>query len=147
MTQASKTITPLNPFEDSRTQLPFLWTGLIWIAISLAVIVLTDKPVVECLRWFLLLWALCMFDLLALSKTAGFASLLLTDATADRKAPLTFQAFFWGGAKLACLALLGMVLWLGRNAPSTGLILGISTLLVVPLAGGLWWSQKELNHA
>ena len=97
------------------------------------------------LAWMLVLWMLCVLDLIALAKTVAAATILMSDQFPEKKAAFMVQTLVWGTTKFAVLGFLGIVLWKAQAAPKIAVVLGVATLLVVPLIGGFWWSQVELK--
>jgi hypothetical protein len=104
--------------------------------------------------WFCVLWTLCVLDLITLSKAIQAAFRLIgqdpnySGEVADQKRPaLIVQAFYWGFIKLACLGTFTVILMRAQQIPSSSLLLGLGTLVVVPIFGGFWWSKRELHHA
>ena len=100
------------------------------------------------LRWFLMLAALALFDLFALSRAVRAVSRLAgAGAAQPNREALAIQALVWGSIKIACLGLFGWVLLMGGTRPASipieSLLPGLGTLIAVPLAGGLWWSQRH----
>ncbi len=99
--------------------------------------------------WFTLIWSLCILDLLALARVVSgmltFAAGTVTDP--EKRVALGVQTSVWGLLKLACLGTLGATVFVGRNIPALSLFAGVGTIVVVPLVGGLIWSQKVLNKA
>lgn len=118
---------------------PFVITALIWWVLG----TLFTKSV-----WFTGVWAVCLFDFLAIFKTLACVLALMSDAQADKKAVLLFQTLFWGLMKLGCLGLLGGLLMMSQRfgIPQNALLMGLATLIVVPLFGGFWWSQGAMKQ-
>ena len=130
-----------------RTLLPFLWTGLGWLAICLFFCARGLEPM-RGLFWAAGIWLLCMADLLAMAQVVSqLLQLSGAGPQSTARGPRMMQIFFWGLIKLACLGLFGVILWAGRETPQRALLMGLGTLVVVPLVGGFWWSQRELSHA
>ena len=126
--------------------IPFLSVGIAWLlAGCLAAVFATHhaNPAVgtsTILIWMASLWLLCMLDLL----TAGMAfQAVFQLITSHDRASWIVQAMIWGTLKLVCLAALAMVLMRAQAAPQWALVLGISTLVVVPTIAGIWWSRGE----
>jgi hypothetical protein len=126
---------------------PFLWAALAWgmISMPLAFALGGDRPG-SAMAWAAGIWALCALDLLALCEVLR-RFLGLSRVSAERRSAHLFQTLFWAGAKVACLGSFAAVLMKADDAPSAGILLGTATLVVVPLAGGFWWSQRELKNA
>ena len=127
----------------------FLLPSLLWLVIGLALngwLNSADPQLWNSFKWFTGLWVLCLFDLYALSRTLE-AALGLMNEESEKRSALTIQAFYWGTIKLACLGIFGTILLKGDSIPATSLLLGLGTLIVVPLMGWYWWSHRILRHA
>jgi hypothetical protein len=136
------------PRADLKTLKPFITVSIVWFVISGVACFQFANPghTFSAFRWMAELWALCLIDLYALAKAVG-AALSLVSATGEKRGALIIQASYWGMIKLACLGILGAILLRGSTIPTTGLLMGSATLVVIPLIGGYWWSQKVLRHA
>lgn len=118
---------------------PFLQVGLFWLVFGsvLSFVLLKDQddPWVK-VGWMLKLWFLVMVDLIAL---ASFVSGMFDWKTVSKKnqISLIIRTSSWGVIKLACLGLLGRVLYSAKSIPTVPLLLGLSTMVVIPIGGGL----------
>jgi hypothetical protein len=67
-------------------------------------------------------------------------------AAPQKRVFLIIQASYWLAIKIVCVLFFGTLLFRGKSLyahGATGVILGISTLFVVPLVGGIgWYLQK-----
>ncbi len=142
---------PSNPDRAVLSQgaiFPFLVVGTLWLVLGLGLSIFGD-PALESLKpnlkWMIGLWLLCLVDLFTagMSLQAAIQVLNGENLSATEKATWIFRAAFWGTLKLVCLAALVVVLIRGQSAPKVALVLGLSTLVVVPLIAGIWWSRKE----
>ncbi|MGK5083611.1 hypothetical protein WDW37_09925 [Bdellovibrionota bacterium FG-1] len=134
---------------DMKQLQPFIWVGLGWLVLGAVVCFVfssTAQPPIKTFGWMALIWAFCLLDLYALARAVG-AVLGLTTMTGKKRGALVIQASYWGVIKLACLGILGLILLRSSTIPTLGMVLGSSTLIVTPLLGGYWWSQKVLRHA
>jgi hypothetical protein len=131
---------------QSRSLLPFLWTGISW-GVAAVIFVAASQQALSPVLWVLGLWSLSMLDLLAIAQVIRAAMGWSTLSRPETKAAWAVQTAVWGAIKLACLGAFGFVLLSAREVPSSALLIGMGTLLVVPLGGGLWWSHKELSYA
>lgn len=134
-----------------RDVIPFVSISIAWFTLW-AVWCLTagNQEPLSTLKWLLALWALCVLDLLALTKAilAVMVLMSLTDTENDlaKRPALSIQAMFWGLMKLVCLGVLGAVLVMkSETIPRFALLAGLGTLIVVPLFGGFWWSFSSLK--
>jgi hypothetical protein len=91
-------------------------------------------------------WLLSVLDLTVLAKFLSSTGSLM-NATEETKSAHAVQALVWGLAKVVCLGLFVLVLLKGHEIPMHSLLLGMGTLVVVPLAGGYIWSQRVLQNA
>lgn len=119
---------------------PFLLTTLVWAGMSAGVIFSFFPEPAASLRVFLVFFTLSVTDLFFLMKTVAALLLLMSDQGAENSAIHAIRALVYGSLKLLCLGAMAVFLWKFSNAPSLGILLGIGTLAVVPLAGGLIWS-------
>jgi len=127
---------------------PFLWVGLIWGLIGLFTSLQSENSPFHVMMWTLGLWFLCMLDLAAIAKTIAIVFILVSPQDLANKPAMIVQVIFWATLKFGCLGLLGFLFWsFGKELPNMALLMGLGTLLVVPLLGGFWWSHKELSYA
>lgn len=136
---------------DAESVRPFAAVGLGWIALSALFCWKTSSSAElhSALRWMLQFSLLCLLDLLAIAKT--FANVLQS-----RNFSL-IRASYWGAIKIACFLLFGAFLWQVRSlsagslgaspVPMNGVITGVSTLMIVPLLGGLIWHVLHARFA
>ncbi|MEO5971054.1 MAG: hypothetical protein ABIQ95_14090 [Bdellovibrionia bacterium] len=97
-------------------------------------------------RSFLGFWCLSVLDLGILAKFLSSAGYLM-NANETTRSAYAVQAIVWGVGKIVCLGLFVLVLLKGHEIPMHSLLLGMGTLVVVPLAGGFIWSQRVLQNA
>lgn len=118
---------------------PFVISALIWWGLG----TIFTKSL-----WFSVVWIVCLFDFFAIFKTIACVLALMSDTQADKKAVLLFQTVFWGLMKLSCLGLLGGLLMMSQRfeIPQKSLLMGLATLMVVPLFGGFWWSRGAIQQ-
>lgn len=130
--------------------LPFIGSALAWAAFSCVVLCKFSSPVghpwVVTFRWFFQLWFLSLVDLIALAKVSSIVLAGVPEESKNR-AQMLFRASYWGFLKLACLGIFLFVLIKGQAIPALSLVTGLGTLIVVPLVGGIWWSQRTVSHA
>jgi len=134
-----------NSVAKASTSVPFLVVGLAWAVLG-ALLCLRLAPAAQsffALKWMLGLSVVCMMDLLVLAKAVASVIDLMSSENSSRRPNHLVQLMFWGTAKLACLAVFGLVLWNGRSIPQCALFTGLATMIVVPLTGGLWWSYQD----
>jgi len=134
---------------NRQTATPFLVVAIAWLVMGEAVSAwFSAGKMGHSLSWTMVLWALCVLDLYALSRAVGAALAVMSDSDADEnRGPLVVRALYWGVLKLTCLGILGLALSYGRSIPVAAMLMGIGTAVVVPLVGGYGWSQKVLRHA
>ena len=117
---------------------PFWLTGAAWAALGVA---LNFGSGISGWGWFLAVWGACSVDFWVTAEL--LRRMLLTKGDEGTETAPIAATVVLGIAKVACLGLVGVVLWAGRNSPLRAILMGLSTLVVVPLLGGLWWYQKE----
>lgn len=119
-------------------QLAVLW-GILGLAVSW---VASSAGVLETALWFGAFWLLSIADFAAI---AGVVRTVLSSPIDP------IFAMAWGLAKLACLGLFGLLLFNAKTAPMASVILGVGTLVIVPLLSAAWWRvsgnlSKELGE-
>lgn len=124
---------------------PFLMTALGWLIIS-AVLVIVWTPALAHGFYLFLAWSISLFDLYAMAKLGDVVITQINDASNQiNVSPI--QIAIWGFLKLASLGGLGVLLYLAKDANQFPLLLGVGTLVTVPLVGGFWWNSRELRYA
>ncbi len=133
-----------------------------WLLLSLLIVLLIHigdpHEVSLSAKWIFGLWLLSVVDLLAMAKLLVTAIRVL-DLSGEKRAAAIIRASYWGIVKLACLVLF-VVLFLnaGQSSgqtigaqtgaiPHEAIFLGMGSLVMIPLLGGLIWSQRILRHA
>ena len=130
---------------------PFGFAALVWAVVGFAACKYwsEDASVLQRnLVWHFGLWALCLLDLAALAKTVNGMLIIAAGSSgpvAENRGAYVIHTFSWGLIKLVCLGIFALVMIKGRPVPTAGLLLGMGTLVVVPLVGGFFWSQKALG--
>lgn len=130
---------PKNFDPDSHLFFPFGLAALGWILISTLICyrVPADSKNQGALLCMLIFALISTLDFLAsfrlVTHLLGFAS------GAANRASLALRASYWATIKIACLLLFGLILVKSHSLPVIGLFLGSSTLLIVPLLGGILW--------
>lgn len=125
---------------------PFLVVALGWGIIGFLILYFwfekTDTRL-EALSWWFRFWFLAVCDLFFLAK--GVASLLqiMSEPVKSYSFGKTLALFFWGTMKVVCLGIILLLLVQFRDAPAVSIILGLTTLVVVPLFGGIFWSLRN----
>lgn len=138
---------PIGPVLSQGAVTPFFIVGFVWLAAGLGISLGTSGPeesTPAVLKWMIGLWLLCMLDIFTagVALTAVFRIMRETLPVAE-KSRWVFRAIFWGTLKFVSLAALVAVSMQGQAAPKTAVVLGLSTLVVVPLIAGYFWSKKE----
>jgi hypothetical protein len=114
-------------------------TGLAWLLMGSLGLLLQAAPMEEKVRGlgvFLVLGLLCLGDLLSLSSLVK----ILVEIKSEEREKLPeriIRAAIYGTMKVCCLLGIVVVLKLGRSVPSFALIMGVSTLVIVPIISGV----------
>lgn len=133
-------------FETLET---FKWVCIIWLFIGEIACFLIGpsfEDKVQAAFFMFGFWALSALDLWVWVKLMETV-IHWMNAIQEKRTAYSIQAFCWGIFKIVCLGLFIGVLLKGYQIPTRGLFLGVSTLGVVPLIGGLLWSQRVLRNA
>jgi hypothetical protein len=128
---------------------PFGVVSLIWLILGEVLCTALNTNIEQALfakMSFLGFWLLSVLDLGILAKFLTSAGHLMNAGEHTRSAH-TVQALVWGAGKIVCLGLFVLVLLKEHEIPMQSLLLGMGTLVVVPLAGGFIWSQRILQDA
>lgn len=110
-----------------------------WYIIGCIILYFSGRSFTSDLVYFTLvfLWAhLNLVFLMMLMKTL-FQFIKTEDA--NERNTLRFKILFWGTLKVSCLLFGVVFLWAGSDITGLALVLGVTSLLVVPLVGGLLW--------
>lgn len=140
-----------NPALNFRTLLPFLAIAIGWIILSAILCLRFSGGEYESRRaviWMFRLSFISLLDLLAIAKVI-FYVFEIQRATEEGPSSAIKRKFsiirtsYWGAIKIVCILICGTILVKGSHLsggiPPVGLVTGISTLVVVPLVGGLAW--------
>ncbi len=124
----------------------FVYATGIWAILSAGLLWFFEKEPIPALRTWAIYFVLVVSDLFFLVKTIAAALHLMSDQGAKNRSAYAIQAAVFGALKLVCLGAIGFVTWKYPNAPRSGIFLGLSAIFVVPLAGGFFWSQQQVNE-
>lgn len=124
---------------------PFLVAAILWAVASVLGILFVFHGDAAALQTWAIFYCLSLTDLFFLVKTIAATLLLMSDQGAEKRSAYTIQAIVFGGLKLLCLGMIVIFLWKFPDRSSMGILIGLSGLIVVPLAGGFWWSQNQLR--
>lgn len=142
------------PSLGRKTLFPFIVCGLFWVALSTALCLYFSGNSEESKRaviWMLRLSFISMLDLLAIAKVFYYLFELQRDQEPGKRIFSVIRTSYWGALKIACIVICGTILVKGSHLPAgipvVGLVLGISTLVIVPLLGGAVWylTQKRAS--
>ncbi len=125
---------------------PFIGATIGWAVVCVALIFGLSSDPAAALRGWGVFYFLGVTDLFFLVKTIAAVIVLMSDQGAENRSAYTIQALVFGSLKMLCLAVIAIFLWKFPEAASRGSLLGLSGLIVVPLAGGFWWSQGQLKE-
>lgn len=124
-------------------QKPFGVAALIWAVLSMGLCRYFAEDTAQFITnvlWLAGLYLLSLCDLVALGKTIE-GMIFVSSGEGENRAVRALQTFYWVLLKLLCLGIFTVVLIKGRSIPSAGLLLGLGTIGIVPLLGGLFWSR------
>jgi hypothetical protein len=126
----------------------FGFVSLAWLVIAqfICSLLSSQDEFLYASQWLLGFWTISVLDLLVLKKLIS-SVFKLVSLSQERDLFLSAQALGWGVFKVLCLGLFIIVLLKGHKIPTHGLFLGIGTLVVIPVVGGLLWSQRILSNA
>ncbi|MBU6375339.1 MAG: hypothetical protein KGQ59_05045 [Bdellovibrionales bacterium] len=127
--------------QKNNQLMPFLGAAGIWLVLGLGLIFFVSDPESRVLAfgWFLLLWFLALADFVTIA--ALVFSIVYWEGTPD-KARLGIRMGLLGVLKVGLLVIFGTILSLRHGIPTSSLLVGTGTLIVVPIFGGLAWSFK-----
>jgi hypothetical protein len=124
---------------------PFFLIALCWYLLSSVILFITQEHFANSVKWLTILTAVGCLDLYAIAKVVQ--GILGITKAAEQKIVFITQIGLWVLIKLVCLILFGIALWVGREASGLALSLGAGTLMIVPVVGGVLWTQRELRNA
>jgi hypothetical protein len=132
-----------------RAATPFVKAAMIWAAVGAVLCVWLTPTGTSAVAAVLGMFGISLLSLMgfgAMAKCFAAVARLVAGGSGNRQS-YVIQAFYWAMIKLACLGLLVTILIYVREIPVVGILVGIATLVVVPLTGGLLWKQTVLkNH-
>jgi hypothetical protein len=97
-------------------------------------------------EWMFYFWGLSLIDLFFLAKLMQ-VMVYGQRSKSKKNLKMSIEALCWGLIKISCMGLFILALLKGQKTPLYGLLLGLATLGVVPVLGGVLWSQRVLRHA
>ncbi len=119
---------------------PFSLTALVWLVVGSGLAFWMGSGEVSwitLLGWFLTFWLLSSLDLLAI---AALVSAMGSWQDGVDRVRLGVRLAALAVLKMGLLGIFGAILFLNRGIPHSSLLVGLATLIVVPLFGGLAWS-------
>jgi uncharacterized membrane protein len=125
----------------------FLLAGGIWLAAGglLCGVLGGGGNRIREIEVFGLFTGICLLDLWTLGKL--FSALFPLVTGGEKLGFNAIQAFYWGTLKLACVGILIILLVKGESIPGgiprVGMLVGLGTLIGVPLLGGIFWNLSE----
>lgn len=126
-----------------KTLKPFLAVAVFFLLAGVAFHAATYSS--ESTLRFILFWSLCMMNLFFLAKAVASVLNMMTDNDPTQRPMGLISTFFWGSLKLIGLGLLGFLIFQYRDASMAPVLSGVATLVIVPLVGGMLWSQLEMR--
>lgn len=128
---------------------PFLWVAFFWCGLgSFLSFEITSQAALEqdlkikAVGWFLTFWSLSLLNLFFLAR----ASEAIMDLMVKKKAN-AMEAILWSFLKITTLGLIAFFLFRARDTSILAIVLGLATMILVPLFGGLWWNQGSHKQA
>ena len=119
--------------------MPFLWVSFSWLLFGLLFCLVQGQ--IDAMGWFVGFWFISLCNLFALAKTAHSA-VNLASGTKQSGRELT-NLFLWGTLKLFCFGVIVGVFIFVRELASSVVVIGVGTVVVVPLFGGFFWLRTE----
>lgn len=115
--------------NELRVPRVFAIVALGWGVLGLAISLIFFPPRMVSAGWFLGFWALSLFDFYVI---AGLSRALLTQPIHPGR------AYMFGSLKFVCLGLFGIGLTYAKDAAFTPVMLGLVSLMLIPLVGSMW---------
>lgn len=144
---------PLKAAETHTLEIPwrpFVWAALVWAVIGSAVVFgFSKEDPGPALPWFFWLASLATLGLTATAKLFAAVFPLLSGDPLDPKKRIecVIRASSWGTIKLVSWGLTATQLLYSRSIPVPALLLGLGTVIVIPLLGGASWHFDGLRNA
>ena len=129
-----------SPHLSFRQALPFALVAVLWFGLGLLLIQNSALSIAlqgSARKGLFIFWGICVADLLAMAKLYGILAQMISGPE-EKQTGLIFPASYWGAIKLASTGLFITVLIYNRGIPHLGILAGLGTLVVVPMAGGLF---------
>jgi len=118
---------------------PFLGALLAWGIIGGGTTFAVSATPSRALGVFGIMGFLGVLDLFFILKTVAAVMHLMSDQGAKNRTGYAIQTLLYGSGKVMCLLLIGLGLWKVPKGMIAGTVLGISTLVAVPLLGSVFW--------
>src|SRR4051812_29396409 len=121
----------------------FFWVAIVWALLGLGASLFgaAHEDALRAAAWFGVLFSVSVADLYSISRLVAAVLDLMTDSN-EKRIPRLIQASYWGFLKLACLGIFTVLVLKGREIPVVALLMGVGTMVFVPLVGGYWWSIR-----
>jgi len=144
----------LKPLMSKQEQILFLVSGIVWLFLGLFIIAMQYLLQPAAMPgghgreafWLFIFWVLAFCDLLGIVGVAKSA-FTLSAAETEKRTAAVIRTFYWGFFKLICLGAIIATLVFVDVVSKFSVFFGLSTLVAVPLLGGVWWSIKVLKDA
>lgn len=130
----------MNSISSARGK-AFFWSAALWLVLGLGVVssFSASERWWYSAGWFFLFWTLVLLDL---ALIAGLVGAMVSWQESSDKARMGIRVAVLGLLKVLWLVIFGAILILKRGIPTPSLLVGLGTLIVVPLFGGLVWSYQ-----
>lgn len=110
----------------------FLSVSVLWLMLSFVIMILSTGSIIPEGLYLFGFWLLSMLNLGALAKTG----LVVISMYRGQKG-LKREFVFWGLTKMTTFSIFSLVFWSQKELPPTPTLLGMGTLIVVPIVGSL----------
>ncbi|MEK7397076.1 MAG: hypothetical protein AAB116_09080 [Candidatus Poribacteria bacterium] len=99
------------------------------------------------LKSFLTLWVLSLLDLFVLAKMVKSALFLAVGTEQKKRGQTVGKLFFWGLIKVFIFILFVLFFMKASVIPGLVLVIGLSTLVIIPIVSGWIWARESMRYA
>ncbi|MEN9723987.1 MAG: hypothetical protein RJB38_1973 [Pseudomonadota bacterium] len=118
---------------------PFFWASFLWLLLGLVLAagVFSSGNFFKEMVWFVVFWSLGVGDL---ATIAALVFAITSWGESSDRVKMGLRITILTGLKVTLLLIFGAILFLKHGIPQSSLLVGLGTLIVVPLLGGLFWT-------